>query len=107
MFARAVTVRLKANAVGDFTRTLENEIIPILRKQRGFQDEMILVTPDGTEAVGISLWDNRQSAEAYQREAFAAVQKLVSKSIDGTPQVKTYEVPHSTLAKTARGGGGA
>ena len=67
MFARTVTVRLKANAVGDFTRTLENEIIPILRKQRCFQDEMILVTPDGTEAVGISLWDNKQSAEAYHR----------------------------------------
>src|SRR5882672_11151789 len=66
LFARAVTVRLKANAVGDFTRTLENVIIPILRKQRGFQDKMILVTPDGTEAVGISLWDNRQSAEAYR-----------------------------------------
>ncbi len=107
MFARAVTVRLKANAVGDFTRTLENEIIPILRKQKGFQDEMILVTPDGTEAVGISLWDNRQSPEAYQREAYAPVQKLVSKSIDGIPQGKSYEGPHSTLAKTARGSGGA
>jgi len=107
MFARTVTVRLKANAVGDFTRTLENEIIPILRKQRGFQDEMILVTPDGTEAVGISLWDNKQSAEAYHRDVYAEAQKLVSKSIDGTPQVKTYEVAQSTLTKTARGIGGS
>jgi heme-degrading monooxygenase HmoA len=105
MFARTVTVRLKA--VADFNRTLENEIIPILRKQRGFQDELTLVTPDGKEAIGISLWDNKQSAEAYQREAYPEVQKLLSKSIEGAPQVKTYEVPFSTLAKVARGGGGA
>ena len=55
MFARTVTVRLESHAVADFNRTLENEITPILRKQRGFQEELILVTPDGTEAVGISL----------------------------------------------------
>jgi len=107
MFARTVTVRLKSNAVVDFNRTLENEIIPILRKQRGFQNELTLVSSDGTEAIGISLWDNKQSAEAYQKDAYAEVQKLLSKSIEGTPQVKTYEVPFSTLAKTARSGGGA
>ena len=107
MFARTVTVRLKANAAADFNRTLENEIIPILRKQRGFQNELTLVTPDGAEAIGISLWDNKQSAEAYQKEAYLEVQKLLSKSIEGTPQVKTYEVPFSTLAKLARSGGGA
>ena len=107
MFARTVTVRLKSNSVADFNRTLENEIIPILRKQRGFQNELTLVTPDGMEAIGISLWDTKQSAEAYQKEAYAEVQKLLSKSIEGTPQVKTYEVPFSTLAKVARSGGGA
>jgi heme-degrading monooxygenase HmoA len=107
MFARTVTVRLKSNAVVDFNRTLENEIIPILRKQRGFQNELTLVSPDGTEAIGISLWDNKQTAEAYQKDAYPEVQKLLSKSIEGTPQVKAYEVSFSTLAKTARSGGGA
>ena len=47
MFARTFTVLLKSNTVADFNRALENEIIPILRKQRGFQDELTLVTPDG------------------------------------------------------------
>jgi heme-degrading monooxygenase HmoA len=106
MFARTVTVRLKSNAVADFNRTLENEMVPILRRQKGFQDELTLVAPDGTEAIGISLWDNKQSAEAYQREEYPEVQKLLSKSIEGTPQVKAYEVPYSTLAKSARGSGG-
>lgn len=105
MFARTVTVRLKSHAVADFNKTLVNEIVPILRRQKGFQDELTLVTPDGTEVIGISLWDNKQSAEAYQREAYPEVQKLLSRSIEGTPQVKAHEVSYSTLAKVARGSG--
>ncbi|SRR5258706_11131105 len=107
MFARTVTVRLKSNAAAEFNRTLENEVMPILRKQRGFQEELTLVTPDGMEAIGISLWDNKQSAEAYQRESFAEVQKLISRSIEGNPQVRAYEVPYTTLSKAARGSSGA
>src|SRR5439155_5112592 len=104
MFARTVTVRLKSNMQSEFNKTLENEIVPILRKRTGFQNELTLVSSDGTEAIGISLWDNKQNAEAYQREGYPEVQKLLSKVIDGTPQVKTYEVPYSTLPKVARGG---
>jgi len=107
MFARTVTMRLKSNAVSEFNRTIENEIMPILRKQRGFQDELTLVTPDGMEAIGISLWDNKQNAEAYQREGYAEVQKLIARSIEGNPQVRTYEVPFTSLSKTARGTSGA
>jgi heme-degrading monooxygenase HmoA len=59
------------------------------------------------EAIGISLWDSKQSAEAYQRESYPEVQKLLAKSTEGTPQVKACEVLHSTVAKTARGSGGA
>ena len=103
MFARTVTVRLKTNMVTDFKKTLENEILPLLRKQRGFQDEITLVAQEGNEAVGISLWDNRQNAEAYQRETYPEVQKMLTKVIDGSPQVKTYDVPTSTIQKTRAG----
>ena len=48
-----------------------------------------------------------ENAEAYQRETFAEVQKLLSKAIEGNPQVRTYEVPYTSLTKAARGTGGA
>ena len=105
MFARIVTVRLKTNMIAEFNRTIENEIVPLLRKRNGFQDELTLVAPEGQEAVGISLWDNKQNAEAYQRESYPEVQKILSRVIEGTPQVKTYDVPFTTLTKAARGGG--
>jgi heme-degrading monooxygenase HmoA len=104
MFARHVSFRLKPNSVAEVTQTLEKEVLPLLRKQKGFQDEITLLAPGGREAVGISLWDQKESAEAYERSAYAEVQKTMGKVIEGTPQVKTYEVSTSTIHKmTARG----
>ena len=99
MFARHVSMVLKPNSIAEFTRTIENEIIPLLRKQKGFKDEITLVVAGGTEAVGISLWDQAQNAESYNRGAYAEVAKALAKVIDGTPQVETYEVANSTFHK--------
>ena len=66
MFARRVSMHLKLNSVAELTQRLEREIIPLLRKQKGFQDEITFVAPGGREAFGISLWDRPENAEAYQ-----------------------------------------
>ena len=55
MFARSVSIRLKTNGVAEFTRLIENAALPVLRKQKGFQDELTFVVPGGREAVAISL----------------------------------------------------
>ncbi len=101
MFARSVSIHLKANNTNVFTRTLENEIIPLLRKQKGFRDEITLVAPGGLEAIGISLWDQKEHAEAYNRGAYSEVQKAMAKVVEGTPEVRIYEVSNSTFHKVA------
>jgi len=101
MFSRNVSIRLKPNSVAEFTKTLENEIIPLLRKQKGFQDEITFVVPGGTEAVGVSLWDQKENAEAYDRGTYPQVLSALSKVIEGTPNVQAYEVSNSTFHKIA------
>ena len=101
MFTRSVSMRLKPNNVAEFTRTLENEIIPLLRKQKGFQDEITLVAPGGLEAIGISFWDQKENAEAYSRTTYPEVQKALAKVVEGTPQVQTHEVSNSNFHKIA------
>jgi hypothetical protein len=87
--------------VGEFNRTFEKEVLPLLQKQRGFQDEISLVSSNGTEAVGISLWERQEDADRYNRTTYPEVQKLLAKVSDGTPQVQTYEVGTSTIHKVA------
>ena len=101
MFARSVTIRLKPNSVTEFNRTFEKEILPLLQKQKGFQDAISLVASNGSEVLGISLWDQKEDAEAYNLTTYTEVQKILSKGIKGTPQVQTYEVSTSTIHKTA------
>ncbi len=101
MFARSVSMNLKANKVAEFTRTINDEVVPLLRKQKGFLDEIVLAVPGKTEAVGISLWDRKESAETYNRETYPQVQKSLENVVEGTPVVKTYEVTSSTFHKIA------
>jgi hypothetical protein len=86
MFARSVTVRLKPNSVAEFNRTMEKDILPLLQKQKGFRDEISLVATNGSEVLGISLWDKKDDAEACNRATYPEVQKLLAKVSEGTPQ---------------------
>jgi heme-degrading monooxygenase HmoA len=101
MYARRVSVDLKPNTKADFTNKLQAEIIPLLRKQKGFLDEITFVNADGKEAFAVSLWDNKENAEAYNRGSYVEVTKILATLVQGTPQVKTYEVANSTFHKIA------
>ena len=101
MFARTVRMQLKPNSVAEFTGLVEKEIIPLLRKQQGFRDEITFVPADGKDAVAISLWEQKENAEAYSRGTYPEVLKALAKVVEGTPQVQPSEVSNSTWHKIA------
>ena len=102
MFARHVSMRLKPNTRAEFTQTIEKEIIPLLRKQQGFQDEITFLAPGtGTEVLAISLWEQKENADAYHRGAYPEVLKTLAKVVDGTPEVRNFEVGTSNFHKIA------
>ena len=101
MYARNVTMKLKPNTATEFSQTLERDILPLLRKRNGFADELTFVSADGKGAVAISLWDRQENADAYSRETYPAVLQGLSKCIDGTPEVSSFEVANSTFHKIA------
>jgi heme-degrading monooxygenase HmoA len=94
-------LKLKANSASEFTRTLENEVIPVLRKQKGFKDEVTLVAPERNEAVAISFWDRKDDAEVYNREKYPEILKILSKVVEGSPRVELFEVANSTSHRIA------
>lgn len=99
MFARHVRIHLKADGRPGFVRAIDSETIPALKKFAGFSGEIVLVSNDGREAIGISLWDNKEHAETYNRQGYADVMKPLEKFVDGKPQLRTYEVTNSTFEK--------
>jgi hypothetical protein len=97
MFARNVSFRLKSNTHSEYTRAIENEILPLLRKQKGFKEELTLSNPGSPDAVSISLWENKANAEAYNTNTYPEVLRKLAHMIDGTPKVQTFEAVTSTF----------
>jgi hypothetical protein len=101
MFARSVSIHLKSNMLSDYTRTFEKDVLPLLRKQKGFTDEMTLSNPTSLDVIAISLWATRADAEAYNTNTYPEVLKTLARMIDGTPKVQTFEAVTSTFHKVA------
>jgi hypothetical protein len=101
MFLQKVTTLLKPNSISKFSLLMEQEVIPMLRRQSGFQDELTFFDPSEDGVTRISLWDKASSAEAYRRETYPAVLERLAALIEGTPKVDTYEVLNSTFHKIA------
>jgi hypothetical protein len=99
MFARNVSIHLKSNMLSDYARTFDKDVLPLLRKQNGFKDEITFSSPGGTDVTAISLWDNKVDAEAYKTNAYPEVLKTLARFIEGTPKVQTGEVVNSTFHK--------
>ncbi len=101
MFARNVSIHLKSSMLSDFTRTFEKDILSLLRKQKGFRDEITMSNPSSLDVIAISLWETRADAEAYNTKTYPEVLKTFAKMIDGTPKVQTFETVTSTFHKVA------
>lgn len=101
MFGRHVTMKLKANSAEELTRINESELIPLLRKQKGFRDESLFIAPGRSEAIANSFWETKEDAEAYHVTGYPEVLKALSNVVVGTPIVESFEFAESTSQKAA------
>jgi hypothetical protein len=99
MFARNVSFHLKSNMLSDYNRTFDKDILPLLRKQNGFKDEITFSSPSGTDVTAISLWDTKASSDTYNTNTYPEVLKTMARFIEGTPKVQTSDVVNSTFHK--------
>jgi len=101
MFTRHVIMQLKANAAAEFTRTVEKTILPMMRQQNGFRDEITFISTDDSEAIANSFWETKEDADAYGHAGYPQVLKALSNVVEGTPRVGTAVVSNSTFHKIA------
>jgi quinol monooxygenase YgiN len=93
--ARNVSFQVKTGKMTEFNRIFETEVLPMLRKQKGFKHELALVDKD--RVVGFSLWEDRACADAYNRDVYPQIVQKLTPLTDGTPRVETFEVSITTL----------
>ena len=106
MFARVVELNCKPEKIVDLRTRLDEDVLPVLRKQKGFVDELVLNSDRETgHVLAINLWNTREDAERYQRETYSKIAEQLRPAIQGEPRVNTYNVelstPHKIAAKAA------
>ena len=97
MVARKLCLRLKPEMLVEFTRIFEQDVVPLLRRQKGFKDEIVLAVPGSRDVLALSLWETSEDAEAYHSSAYTNVLTAVGRVMESTPRFGTPAVLHTTL----------
>jgi heme-degrading monooxygenase HmoA len=102
MFTRVVELTSKSGKARELCNTIDDKVLPILKRQTGFVDEIVIVSdaePD--HILALSFWNTREDAQRYEREQFETVQKTVQHLMEAAPLVRTFNVHTSTAHKLA------
>jgi heme-degrading monooxygenase HmoA len=102
MFTRVVELSSKSGKARELCNTIDDKVLPILKRQAGFVDEIVIVSDTEPDRIlALSFWNTREDAQRYEREQFDAVQKTVQHLMDAAPVVQTFNVRTSTAHKLA------
>ena len=96
MYARMVSGYFKPEKFDFATGLMAKEVIPLLKKQPGFRDEISFFNKDEKEACAISFWNGKKDLDRYEQEAYPKVRERMAEAFVGTPSIRKFEVANST-----------
>lgn len=66
MFTRIVELTTKPGKDRELQDMVNDKVLQILKKQKGFVDEMVLVSEkENNRVLGLSFWNTKEDAEQY------------------------------------------
>ncbi len=87
--ARSVRFDIATDKNDQFHSLFRNEILPTLKKQDGFKDELLLVKDQ--HVLAISVWNNADSARKYESTTYPQLDKKLRAVMAGVPAVETFQ----------------
>ena len=104
MFTRLVEIKAQRGKADEVVNLIQDKVLPILRQQNGFVDEIALVsTTQPDRVIGMSFWRTQEDAERYHRENFPKISELLRPHIQGAPEVQNFNLHASTAHKITAG----
>jgi hypothetical protein len=94
MFARAVVIKVQPGCEVELTRTFEQEVVPLFRKEKDFRGLLAFTVPDGTEALSLSFWDQKPGRGGFLGRSFGALAAMARVAL-GKSLVHVCEVANS------------
>jgi hypothetical protein len=95
MFTHRVQMQLKTDSFILLSHKIENTIMPLLRRQKGFQNGLTSVAPERSTATQDTQWDTRENARAYQLDGYLKVMKSLTGVVSEQSVSSIFEVAES------------
>jgi len=88
----------------EFVTAWKKEILPTLKKQPGFVDEILLFgTAEPDSGVGLSFWKSSGEAEIWKVSAASTLTGSVKHLMNGSPTVRSFNVEAAETFHIAAG----
>jgi hypothetical protein len=104
VYTRVVELTCKPGKARELSETINDKVLPILKKQAGFVDEAVLVSDtESTRILGLSFWNKREDAERYHREQYPKINEILKPLLETEPMIRTFDVHTSTTHRITAG----
>jgi heme-degrading monooxygenase HmoA len=104
MYTRVVELTSKSGKARELSTTINDKVLPILKRQGGFVDETVLVSDtEETRILALSFWNSREDAERYNREQYPTIKEMMRHLLEGDPVIRTFNVESSTTHRITAG----
>jgi heme-degrading monooxygenase HmoA len=104
MFTRIVELITKPGKNRQLADTINEKVVPILKKQKGFVDESVLISDkEDNRVLALGFWKTKEDAEQYHRAEYQKVHETLRHLLEAEPMIRTFDVHTSTTHKIAAG----
>jgi heme-degrading monooxygenase HmoA len=104
MFTRIVELTSMSGKARELCNIIDFKVVPILKKQAGFVDEIVMASDkESNRVLALSFWNTKEDAERYHKEQYPAVHEMIRYLLEAEPAIQTFNVDSSTTHKIAAG----
>ncbi len=104
MYTRVVELNTKPGKARELCATIDDKILPILKKQAGFIDETTLASDaEENRVLALSFWNTKEDADRYNREQYPKINEMLSHLLETAPVIRTFDVHTSTTHRVVAG----
>ena len=93
-----VTIKVEVDSTEELT-SIDNTIVPLLRKQKGYGNKSLHIVPSGSAAIANTSWRTKEDAESYDGICYTELPIALANVIEGRPLMESFELAGATFQK--------
>ena len=98
MFRRPITIKVEVDATKELT-SIDNTIVPLLRKQKGYRNKSLHIVPSGSAAIAKASSVTKEDVEWYDHLCYAENLIGLAHVVEGRPLMESFELDGATFQK--------